>query len=384
MKPRVQLARVTPALPVVLIHFRDEGTPHVGHVADTLRQLGAQIAELKGTRLAGEFRRTERYPANRYVIPNDTLTVSQARELGVRSVRDLFGGVVPFPFVATKVIAHRLVEGARVKPPGWSVPFAERTAALALPGYSAFSREDACDAAQRLWQDGRVRIKRPSGIGGTGQTLVADMAELEAELDEFGDAALRTSGIVVERHLDSIETLSVGQVTLDDLVASYWGVQHLTVNNHGHEVYGGTDLVVVRGGFDVLARLDVTAEVSEAIAKACAFDAAVQRDYAGFFASRRNYDVAFGTDAQGVRHCGVLEQSWRIGGASGAEIGALRMFRTDLEVDAVAAATREIYGDDPAIPAGAQIVYRGVDAQAGALTKYYTVDRHPFRRSSET
>lgn len=210
------------------------------------------------------------------------------------------------------------------------------------------------------------------------------MAELEAELDEFGDAALHTSGIVVERHLDSIETLSVGQVTLDDLVASYWGVQHLTVNNHGHEVYGGTDLVVVRGGFDVLARLDVTAEVSEAIAKACAFDAAVQRDYAGFFASRRNYDVAFGTDAQGVRHCGVLEQSWRIGGASGAEIGALRMFRTDLEVDAVAAATREIYGDDPAIPAGAQIVYRGVDAQAGALTKYYTVDRHPFRRSSET
>ncbi|MFP3559738.1 DUF3182 family protein, partial [Paraburkholderia sp. SIMBA_049] len=98
----------------------------------------------------------------------------------------------------------------------------------------------------------------------------------------------------------------------------------------------------------------------------------------------RNYDVAFGTDAQGVRHCGVLEQLWRIGGASGAEIGALRMFRTDLEVDAVAAATREIYGDDPAIPAGAQIVYHGLDAHAGALTKYYTVDRHPFRRSSET
>ncbi|RQS14461.1 DUF3182 family protein [Burkholderia sp. Bp8998] len=383
MKSRGHLAHATPALPVVFIHFHQERTSNVGHVAETLRELGAQIAELKGTQLAGEFRPTEKYPAHRYVIPDDTLTLSQARKLGVRSVRDLFGGVVPFPFVATKVIAHRLIEGARVKPPGWSVPFAERAAALALPGYSAFSREDACDAARLLWQDGRVRIKRPCGIGGTGQALVSDMAELEAELAEFGDAALRTGGIVVERHLDAIETLSVGQVMLDDLVASYWGVQHLTVNNHGHDVYGGTDLVAVRGGFDVLAQLDVTDDVRDAIAKACAFDAAVHRDYAGFFASRRNYDVAFGTDAQGVRHCGVLEQSWRIGGATGAEIGALRMFRTDLEVGAVAAATREIYGDDPAIPTGARIVYRGVDALAGPITKYYMVDRHPFRRSSD-
>ena len=373
-----------PALPVVLVHFRDDRTNRVGHVPDTLRQLGAQIAELKGTRLAGEFRPTQRYPAHRYMIPDDTLTLSQAHKLGIRSVRDLFGGVVPFPFVATKVIAHRLVDGARAKPPGWSAAFAESAAPLTLPGYSAFSRDDACRAAQLLLQDARVRIKRPDGIGGTGQALVADMAEVEAELAALGDDALRAGGVVVERNLDVIETLSVGQVTLDDLVASYWGVQHLTVNNHGHHVYGGTDLVVVRGGFDVLAQLDVTPDVRDAIAKACAFDAAVHRDYAGFFASRRNYDVAFGTDAQGVRHCGVLEQSWRIGGATGAEIGALRMFRADPQVDAVAASTHEVYGDNPAIPAGAHVVYRGVDPQAGAIAKYYTVDRHPLRRSSET
>lgn len=384
MKPLGHLAPVIPALPVVLVHFREGDTLRAGHVADTLRQLAAQIAELKGTRLAGEFSPTQRYPAHRYMIPDDTLTLSQAHKLGIRSVRDLFGGVVPFPFVATKVIAHRLVEGACAKPPGWSAAFADSAAPLTLPGYSAFSRDDARRAAQRLLQDGRVRIKRPDGIGGTGQALVTDLAEAEAELAALGDDALRAGGVVVERNLDAIETLSVGQVTLDDLVASYWGVQHLTVNNHGHHVYGGTDLVVVRGGFDVLAQLDVTPDVHDAIAKACAFDAAVHRDYAGFFASRRNYDVAFGTDAQGVRHCGVLEQSWRIGGATGAEIGALRMFRADPLVDAVAASTREIYGDDPAIPAGAHVVYRGVDPRAGAIAKYYTVDRHPLRRSNET
>jgi hypothetical protein len=381
MKPWVRSFPATPALPVVLVYRRGRETAHAGHEADTLRELARQIAELKGTRLAGEFDAKQAYPAHRYLVPDDTLTLAEAHKLGVRSVRDLFGGVVPFPFVSTKLIAHALPDNAHASPPGWSRVFGEHTASLVLPGYSAFSRDDACNAARMLWQAGRVRIKRPYGIGGAGQALVADRDELEAELAALGAAALRAEGIVVERHLDRIETLSVGQVTLDDLVASYYGVQHLTVNNHGHHVYGGTDLVVVRGGFGMLVRLDVTSDIHEAIVKACAFDAAVQNDYAGFFASRRNYDVAWGIDAQGVRQCGVLEQSWRVGGATGAEIGALRTFRADPQAYAVRASTRELYGDDAQIPEGASIVYRGVDEHAGAITKYYTVDRHTLQGS---
>jgi hypothetical protein len=109
----------------------------------------------------------------------------------------------------------------------------------------------------------------------------------------------------------------------------------------------------------------------------------VQNDYAGFFASRRNYDVAWGIDAQGMRRCGVLEQSWRVGGATGAEIGALRMFRANPRVHAVLASTRELYGDGVQIPEGARIVYRGVDAKAGAITKYYTVDPHTLLGSGD-
>ena len=48
-----------------------------------------------------------------------------------------------------------------------------------------------------------------------------------------------------------------------------------------------------------------------------------------FFASRRNYDIARGIDAQGQWRCRVLEQSWRIGGASGPEVAALQAFRAD-------------------------------------------------------
>ncbi|MFP3647291.1 DUF3182 family protein [Paraburkholderia sp. SIMBA_054] len=370
-------------LPVVLVYAGGRKAAHAGHEVDTLWALASQIAELKGTTLAGDFNAMRTYPAHRYLVPDDTLTLAEAHKLGVHSVRDLYGGVVPFPFVATKLIAHRLPDNAQISPPGWSRAFGEHTATLVLPGNSAFSRDDACNAARMLWQDGRVRIKRPYGIGGAGQSLVANMDELETELTALGDAVLRAEGIVVERHLDAIETLSVGQVTLDDMVASYYGVQHLTVNNHGHHVYGGTDLVVVRGGFDILARLDVTSDIHEAIVKARAFDAAVQNDYAGFFASRRNYDVAWGIDAQGVRQCGVLEQSWRVGGATGAEIGALRTFRADPQAFAVRASTREVYGDDVQIPDGASIVYRGVDEHAGAITKYYTVDCHILQGSSD-
>ncbi|MCC8394691.1 DUF3182 family protein [Paraburkholderia sp. MMS20-SJTR3] len=382
MRNRVK-GTVTRGLPVVLVYPGGRKAARAGHEVDTLWELASQIADLKGTRLAGEFDAMRTYPAHRYLIPDDTLTLAEAHRLGVRSVRDLFGGVVPFPFVATKVIAHRLPDDAQVSPRGWSRAFGERTATLVLPGFSAFSRDDARKAARMLWQDGRVRIKRPYGIGGAGQALVANMDELEKELAALGDAALRAEGIVVERHLDSIETLSVGQVTLDDMVASYYGVQRLTVNNHGHHVYGGTDLVVVRGGFEMLVRLNLSSDIHEAIVKSSAFDAAVQLDYAGFFASRRNYDVAWGVDSQGKRHCGVLEQSWRVGGATGAEIGALRMFRASPRIYAVHASTRELYGEGAQIPDGACIVYRGVDEHVGAITKYYTVDPCTFQGRSD-
>ncbi|MBP0595846.1 DUF3182 family protein [Paraburkholderia sp. LEh10] len=363
-----------PALPVVLVHCKRYKMAQGGHEAHTLRELARQIAELKGTQFAGEFDEARAYRAHRYLVPDDTLTLAEARRLGVHSVRDLYGGVVPFPFVATKLVAHGLPDGARVAPPGWSQAFGAHTASLVLPGYSAFSREDARNAARALWKGGRVRIKRPYGIGCAGQALVADSDQLEAELDALGDDALQAEGIVIERHLDGIETFSVGQITFDDMVASYYGIQHLTVNNHGHHVYGGTDLVVVRGGFNALEGLRLPQEIHEAVAKARAFDTAVQTGYAGFFASRRNYDVARGHDEAGVLHCGVLEQSWRVGGATGAEIGALRTFRTEPDTYLVCASTREIYGEEVRLPAGACVVYRGVDAQAGPLTKYYALE----------
>jgi hypothetical protein len=358
----------------VLVHSGGQKAARGQHEIETQRALAGQLAALIGVPFAGDIDEARRYP-HRYLIPDDTLLLDDARRMGVTREDDLFGGVVPYPFVATKVVAHRLPPGAREKPTGWPDGLVDRIGHLVLPGYSAFARDDAHAAAAVLWKDGTVRLKRPSGIGGSGQAVIADANELDAQLDDIGDDTLRTEGIVLERDLRDIATYSVGWLRIRAHEASYYGVQHLTRNNHGHEVYGGSDLVVVRGGFDALERLDMPEDARMSIRLAREFDAAIHDAFPDFFASRRNYDVACGTNDQGEHVCGVLEQSWRLGGASGAELGALRAFADDPALAVVRASTVEIYGADADVPADACICYRGVDPHSGPITKFYMVER---------
>ena len=67
---------------------------------------------------------------------------------------------------------------------------------------------------------------------------------------------------------------------------------------------------------------------------------------------------------------GVLEQSWRIGGASGAEVMAFAAFKRDRTRARVRCATVEVYGESCPVPASAFVYYHDVDARVGALTKY--------------
>jgi hypothetical protein len=99
--------------------------------------------------------------------------------------------------------------------------------------------------------------------------------------------------------------------------------------------------------------------------------------FPGLFASRRNYDVAQGLDAGGRRRCGVLEQSWRAGGASGAEVAALEAFRAEPALRAVRASTGEFYGErETPPPPHATVYFRGVDERVGPITKYAVVEAH--------
>lgn len=110
------------------------------------------------------------------------------------------------------------------------------------------------------------------------------------------------------------------------------------------------------------------------VVQAQAYDAAADRHIAGFFASRRNYDVVMGRAVGGDVLCGVLEASWRIGGASGAELAALRALAANPEVGALIASCHEVYGRAAQIPKEADVYYAGDDPEVGYLTKYALIE----------
>lgn len=341
------------------------------HESLTRHALAERIAALRESEFAGEFEPERQYAAPLYFVPNDTLTdFAHALKLGVQGEHDLFGGVVPAPFVATKCITHPLPHADARAPAGWSAQFANRVGGVVLPGFSAFSMEDAQRAGEHLLRHGGVRLKKSGGLGGTGQSVVTDTRELAIELEKIRAEGVLPEGVVLECNLQQVSTHSVGQARIGALLTSYCGTQHLTRNNRGDTVYGGSSLTLSRGNFDTLLRLGLEHQARTAIAQARIYHDAAVTSFPGMFASRCNYDIAQGVDDAGHWRSGVLEQSWRIGGASGAEIAALKAFRDDPALDVVCASTTEIYGANPDIPRDADIYCQTVDAWVGPITKF--------------
>jgi len=132
-------------------------------------------------------------------------------------------------------------------------------------------------------------------------------------------------GVVLETQLGHVNTLSVGQITVDGLSLTYHGTQRVAIDNAGRSVYGGSNLTCVRGGWDALGRVPISTNVRLAVNQARRYDKCTCA-YPGFIASRRNYDVGQGTDANGEWRSGVFEASWRVGGASTAELAAAAAF----------------------------------------------------------
>lgn len=360
---------------VVVSSCTDWGNPQC-HESVTQGTLASKLAAIKGYEFAGEFDAAHIYSGPVYFVPGETLVGDAAQCLGVRSEHDMFGGLVPFAFVATKVLTHPLHGPGAAAPPGWSSTFANRTGDAVLPGYSAFSVEDTRSAALELLRTGPIRIKDPGGIGGLGQSVVTDGTQLESALEALDPAQIAREGIVVEQNVTDVVTYSVGQVRVGALLATYFGVQNLTRNHRGKEVYGGSDLVVVRGDFDALLDRNIDDKLRLAIAQARRYHDAALTCYPGMFASRCNYDIAQGRDDRGDFRSGVLEQSWRIGGASGAELAALEAFKADPALKVVSASTVEIYDEKPPLPADACIYFQGIDRRVGPLTKYARCKEH--------
>ena len=112
-------------------------------------------------------------------------------------VHDLYGGVVPHPFVATKAITHPLVGADAVAPAGWSNQFAHLVRNNVAHGFTVFA---ISDAGACLLEDGPVRIKPVKAKGGRGQIVVHDYSELAAALDAINWTEVSRDGLVLEEN----------------------------------------------------------------------------------------------------------------------------------------------------------------------------------------
>ena len=354
---------------IVLAYLSRLGTPMLTHEKVTLEAVARSVAQVKRYEFAGWHDITNRYSDDIYFVPDDTLMPDEAAFLGIRSLGEFFGGVVSHPFVKTKAITHQLVSASADRPLGWSCEFAENVRDVVLPGYTAFSAADARLAAKRLALHGPIRLKRALACGSRAQVLIATADQLDAFLDAFSSNELTTAGVVLESNLRDVVTLSIGQIVIADNMISYHGVQRLTKDNEGRAVYGGSDLVCVRGGWEALADLPMTKEVRVGVKQALAYETAMDA-YPGFMASRRNYDVGQGLDAYGKWRSGVFESSWRSGGASTAELAALAVFSQDPGLHIIKVSSIKVYGNAHQPPPHATVHFRGNDPQDGPMIRY--------------
>ncbi|MBT2338748.1 MULTISPECIES: DUF3182 family protein [Pseudomonas] len=351
--------------------------PHAPlHEVETNRALARWLAQILGLEYGGPHDLQQPAGQNLYLLPTQTLIgTASAQRLGVNGPEDLWGGFVEHDFICTKAITHGLLNKDAVAPEGWSPLFAKLTRGAVLDGVTVFSLRDARSAAEHLLYTGPIRLKPIHACAGRDQRVIKSLAQFDEMAAGPEAQALFRDGVVLEQNLNEVKTQSVGQSFINGKVLSYCGVQHLTQDSKGLELYGGSDLLVVQGGYIELLRLELPDDVREAVRLAQVFDAAANQAYPGFYASRRNYDIAQGLDHAGQARGGVLEQSWRMGGASSAELAALEVFVLDPATSVVQVSSVETYIDQP-LPQGAKEVYRGAADNGDFLLKYVTVQSY--------
>lgn len=358
----------------VVVYISPSSPPMYEHERATLCTNGRTIARLSGCEYGGIHGDGHRGCAGLFFVPDEALVVDEAAPLGIRAERDLFGGVVPYAFVGTKAISHELIEDGADRPTGWSTAFAKAAGEVALPGYTVFSAGDARRAAERLFALGSIRLKRSISCGGGGQQAAANLTQVDAFLEKLPQDELATYGLVVETNLRDVTTYSIGQITVAGTRVTYYGTQRLAIDNEGHSVYGGSDLVCLRGNWDVLDQVALTSEIRLAALQARRYDGATAA-YPGFIATRRNYDVAQGVDDRGCVRSGVLEASWRSGGATTAELAATELFRGNPELQVVEARAVKQFGARADPPRGAVVHFAADDPRDGPLLRYTLVTR---------
>lgn len=281
------------------------------------------VAERVAKLLGGQVCDITEKTGDKYLIPIDAVHEPDARKHGATGTDDVYGGIVKELEHADKAILHSLVSPYALRPAWYSRTFAKKVSKVVLPGFTVFSYEDAVAAFEAMQANGlAARFKDPTGTAERGQYVVQSREELDDIASNFGEAFIET-GAVLETDLRNASTLTAGIVLMAGQRYSWLGNPYDTYHK-GLKRFGGNELTVVRGGFDVLAKRCDDPRQKQAIQQI----SQVHEAYASIGASisRATFDVVQGVGSNGLFLSGVTDPSLRPSASSPAEIRAIEAF----------------------------------------------------------
>jgi hypothetical protein len=195
-RPAAVTSRISPQLsrPRRLVTWNlDPQACCSAHEHATRNDFAGRLAVLKGCACAGDCDERQPYAEAPYFVPSNTVTdAGLAQAMGIAGVHDLFGGVVPHAFIATKAITHPVAGADALQPAGWNPRFAAEIAGSALDGFSCFSRAEARRAGRTLLGAGVVRIKPVTATGGRGQVVARSADALDRCTQSRGTTTARS------------------------------------------------------------------------------------------------------------------------------------------------------------------------------------------------
>src|SRR5262245_17103533 len=83
----------------VAVYFSRLGAPMYTHEKVTLSIVAESIARVNGWSYAGVYDAAERSGEGLYFVPDDTLMLNEAQDIGIHCLHQLNGAVAPYPFV---------------------------------------------------------------------------------------------------------------------------------------------------------------------------------------------------------------------------------------------------------------------------------------------
>ena len=241
---------------VVVLYSGDERHYACEHERATRTGIARRLATLKGFDFGGTYEASARYPglgllrAERHARRARTCRTSSA----CADEHDLFGGVVPFAFVATKALTHPLTGPDARAPVGWSREFGCRVRDAVRAGWYRVPLGDARHAGCACWSEDRCRLKPVGRPEASGRSWSAPRRSWKPRSTRWRPAEVAEHGLVLEEDLTDGDTYSVGQVRVAGLVVTYYGTQRLTRDNQARRCTAAPRLVRRAGRLRSAAR----------------------------------------------------------------------------------------------------------------------------------